>query len=179
MSIFDLNEAIIDKYGKYVKSFFTFSDEKIEKYVKELILKKKRLWPESLLQLNPNYEKTSTVEKMVTEGKLHSACSDIFMDKGKSIHLFHHQEEAIDLALSDKDFVVTSGTGSGKSLTYFIPIFNKILKAGADAEKVWAIVVYPMNALVNSQFDSLKTIERHYKEKTGQDLPRNIRPIYF
>jgi hypothetical protein len=42
----------------------------------------------------------------------------------------------------------TTGTGSGKSLAYFIPIVDAVLKARADdpAPRTRAIVIYPMNA---------------------------------
>ena len=54
--------------------------------------------------------------------------------------------------------MVTTGTGSGKSLCFFIPIVNQVLatrRAGAQ-RPTQAIVVYPMNALANSQMDELR-----------------------
>ena len=52
-------------------------------------------------------------------------------------------------------FVVTSGTGSGKSLTYIGTIFDRLLKAPQPG-KVSAVIVYPMNALINSQADEVE-----------------------
>ena len=53
--------------------------------------------------------------------------------------------------------MVTTGTGSGKSLCFFIPIVSHVLAARRTSVKrrTHAIVVYPMNALANSQMDEL------------------------
>jgi ATP-dependent helicase YprA (DUF1998 family) len=50
---------------------------------------------------------------------------------------------------------VTTGTGSGKSLTYLVPIYDHILRNHPERHQVRAIIVYPMNALINSQFKAL------------------------
>jgi len=171
MSIFKLQQSIIDLYAKYVQSFFSFADKRIQEFVDECLMQKKFLWPDALLQLNPSYEMDETIEELVAKEILHPLCRDIFVDRGESIRLYHHQRKAIDLGLGEKSFVITSGTGSGKSLTYFIPIFNRVLKDSSQEEKVWAIVVYPMNALVNSQFDSLKKLESAFRERTGKEFP--------
>jgi len=50
---------------------------------------------------------------------------------------------------------LTTGTGSGKSLAYIIPIVDKVLKSGAG-QGIKAVIVYPMNALANSQIQELE-----------------------
>lgn len=51
--------------------------------------------------------------------------------------------------------VLTTGTGSGKSLAYIVPIVDHVLKRGSG-KGIQAIVVYPMNALANSQQGELR-----------------------
>jgi ATP-dependent helicase YprA (DUF1998 family) len=51
--------------------------------------------------------------------------------------------------------VVTTGTGSGKSLSYVVPIINDLLQ-NPEIKGVRAILVYPMNALINSQAEEFK-----------------------
>jgi hypothetical protein len=83
---------------------------------------------------------------------LHPLCASIFRDRsGRSLTLYRHQRDAIDLAAQHKHYVVTTGTGSGKSLTYILPIFDHVLRHQPEAGGVRAIIVYPMNALINSQ----------------------------
>jgi ATP-dependent helicase YprA (DUF1998 family) len=56
--------------------------------------------------------------------------------------------------MKEKGFVVTSGTGSGKSLTYISTIFNFLFK-NPNKLGIKAIIVYPLNALINSQESAL------------------------
>jgi hypothetical protein len=101
------------------------------------------------LQLNPSYETASTIQDLVKEGKLYPLCAEIFRaEDAKSIRLYRHQQEAVEKALDHKHFIVTSGTGSEKTLTYFVPIFDAILRTNPEKAKTRAIIVYPMNALV-------------------------------
>jgi ATP-dependent helicase YprA (DUF1998 family) len=146
MSIFDLRQLIIEEYGKYVQSFFSIADERVQEFIKEEVLIKRALWPDALLQINPPYEMPVTVEDLVSGGKLHPLCSEIFRLGGEeSLRLFRQQQEAIEKALNRKHFVVTSGTGSGKTLTYFIPIFDSVVRNNPQHHKVRAIVGYPKN----------------------------------
>ena len=58
-----------------------------------------------------------------------------------------------------KSYVLTTGTGSGKSLAYIIPIVDQVLAAKANGTYqpgIKAIIVYPMNALANSQLGELE-----------------------
>ncbi len=54
--------------------------------------------------------------------------------------------------------IVSTGTGSGKTLTFLIPILAGILEQPADG--VHALLLYPMNALVNDQLKNLRRILR-------------------
>ena len=69
--------------------------------------------------------------------------------------MHQHQRDALATAAAGESYVVTTGTGSGKSLTYYIPIVDRIVREGSG-KGVRAIVVYPMNALANSQMEELK-----------------------
>ena len=172
MSIFDTRNLVIDEYAKFVQSFFSVADDRVRDFIQKELFEQNTLWPDSLLQLNPAYEMAALVEGLVTEGKLHYDLAEIFCDDtNKSIHLYRHQQRAIEKALNSEHFIVTSGTGSGKSLTYLIPIFNAVLNGDIQEGKVWAIIVYPMNALVNSQYEVLKQIADTYKTRNGVDLP--------
>ncbi|HDN74039.1 MAG TPA: DEAD/DEAH box helicase, partial [Archaeoglobus sp.] len=153
MDIFNVLDSVMQHYKLYVKSFLKISDERIRKFVYEK-LEQKFLWPDPLIQLNPAFEEGHTVKELVEMGYLHPDLGIIF----PTIRLYKHQEEAILKALQRRHFVITSGTGSGKSLTYLIPIFDHILKSNPEKSQVRAIIVYPMNALVNSQLDA---INRH------------------
>jgi ATP-dependent helicase YprA (DUF1998 family) len=131
-----------------------------------------KFWPAALVQLNPAYREVETVDELATAGLLAPATANIFRaPNGTPIRLYQHQREAVETARRRGSFVVTSGTGSGKSIAYFIPIFDALLRAGARERKVRAIVIYLMNALVNSQYKALDEYAVGYKARTGQDMP--------
>ncbi len=69
--------------------------------------------------------------------------------------LHKHQTEAIETAYKKENYVLTTGTGSGKSLAYIIPIVDHIIRRGSG-KGIQAIIIYPMNALVNSQYGELE-----------------------
>ena len=73
--------------------------------------------------------------------------------------MHQHQRDAIESARTGGSYVLTTGTGSGKSLAYIIPIVDQVLAAkaaGTYRPGIKAIVVYPMNALANSQLRELE-----------------------
>ena len=84
--------------------------------------------------------------------------------------LYRHQVEAISLGIDYRDFIVTSGTGSGKSLTYIGSIFHHLL-SNPDSKGVTAVIVYPMNALINSQTEEFERYKNNYENATGQPFP--------
>jgi ATP-dependent helicase YprA (DUF1998 family) len=160
MNIFNLRDSVINDYHQYVESFLNIRDERIMDFVSNE-LSKGVLWSDPLVQLNPAYETGKTVSDLVAQGVLDHLCDKIFRKGDKSIQLYHHQEEAIYTAAKKENYVLTTGTGSGKSLTYLIPIINHILKNEPSKEQVRALIVYPMNALINSQHEAIKELFRN------------------
>jgi ATP-dependent helicase YprA (DUF1998 family) len=84
----------------------------------------------------------------------------------KPLHLYAHQLQALAKGRGKQSYVVTTGTGSGKSLSFFIPVIDRILKAKdqGSAPRTRAIVIYPMNALANSQLEELDKFLHGYPE---------------
>lgn len=161
MNIFELREHLIGDYAAYVRSFLQIRDLRIRNHVAQEF-ERGLLWPEPLIQLNPRFKPGATIDELVAEGLLHPDCARIFR-RGKSIQeprghplqLYHHQDEAIRVAVEGHSYVLTTGTGSGKSLAYIIPIVDYVLRH-RDQPGIKAIVVYPMNALANSQKGELE-----------------------
>ena len=117
--------------------------------------------PEPLVQLNPLFKAGAWIDALIDDGILLPACRDIFRIKteddpvGKPLRLHKHQEDAVRTARSGDNYVLTTGTGSGKSLAYIIPIVDSVLRIGSG-HGIKAIIVYPMNALANSQLGELE-----------------------
>ena len=165
MNVFEAHRQIVDDYAQYIRSFINISDPEIAREVDDS-LSEGRLWPQPLLHFNPAYEQTGTVDEAISSGLLHDDLRHVF--PGYSLYL--HQHQAIEMGVRDTDFVVTSGTGSGKSLTYIGTIFNHLL-ANPAARGAVAVIVYPMNALINSQTNEFNTYKDNYEKNTGRDFP--------
>jgi ATP-dependent helicase YprA (DUF1998 family) len=148
------------------------ADDRIRQFVEAKLLRENVFWPDALIQLNPSYRLVETVDDLGAARTLLPATASIFRTpSGDPIQLYQHQREAIQRAAQRQSYVVTCGTGSGKSLAYFVPIFDTVLRGNHQERKVSAIVIYPMNALVNSEWESLTALATAYRASTGQPMP--------
>lgn len=160
MDVFKLREQLIADYEPYMRGFLNIRDLRISERVDEE-LNGGLLWPHPLIQLNPSFEMGEWIDELVSVGSLHPECSHVFKvkdeatDEGSPMRLYRHQTDAIRASLTGDNYVLTTGTGSGKSLAYIIPIVNHVLTSGSG-KGIQAIIVYPMNALANSQFGELE-----------------------
>ncbi len=151
MDVFKLRNEVIGEYASYVRSFLEIRDPKIARLV-DTKLDAGALWPDPLVQLNPAFEAGATFDELVGEGVLHGETRRIF----KRLRLHRHQVDALRAARRGRNYVLTTGTGSGKSLSYIVPIVDHALRLGEKRRSgVRAVVVYPMNALANSQKEEL------------------------
>ena len=185
MNIFDLDRSVIKEYARFARSFTEIRAPDLRDKV-ERAYSEGKFWPEPMIQLNPRFKSGGTVGELVRAKELFEGCERVFRNeradrptKDGSLELFRHQLDAIGLSRQIGSFVVTTGTGSGKSLCYFIPIVDRVLRARSvgESRRTRALVVYPMNALANSQYEELErriggskyknvvTFERY----TGQD----------
>lgn len=170
-NVFKFRDDLIKDYSEFSRSFTTIGAEDIQRVVNQEY-SQGRYWPDPLIQINPNYERYCTIQEMAKSRELHPLCGEIFRS-GKQegefgdLHLYRHQTEAIALGQQKKSYVVTTGTGSGKSLSFFIPIVDAILKGKEQDKKprTRAIIIYPMNALANSQLEELDKFLVDYKDK--------------
>ena len=159
MDVFKIHKDLIQDYVNYTRSFLRISDDRIAEKVEEAI-SAGLLWPDPLLQLNPSFRAGKSMDDLVAQNILHPECKRIFRIKsktdpvGRPLILHLHQEQAIRIARNSKPYVLTTGTGSGKSLAYIIPAVDHVLRIGSG-RGIQAIIVYPMNALANSQVTSV------------------------
>ncbi|WGV20882.1 DEAD/DEAH box helicase [Pseudomonas putida] len=110
---------------------------------------------DSLSSLSGNLLHPSLVRNMTSPPK--SAGIRPFPSNAK---VYRHQLEAWQ-KLSTKEtksLVVTSGTGSGKTECFMVPVLDSLARAAAEKgtlQGVQAIMIYPLNALINSQQNRL------------------------
>ncbi len=97
---------------------------------------------------------------------------------------YRHQTEALKAFLTDKhDLIVATGTGSGKTESFLMPILGSlVLEAlqrpkSAKKQGCRALLLYPMNALVNDQLSRLRRLFGNEKvaELLAQNRGRRVR----
>src|SRR5439155_158633 len=156
MDVFALRNKVVSDYRRYIESFVRIRDSRIDSYVRQEF-DSGVLWPDSILQLNPAYEPGPTLDELARRGIILPDTARFFRKRdGSPLRLYRRQQEAIEIARRSEPYVVTTGTGSGKSLTYLVPIYDLILRTEPHKHQVRAIIIYPMNALINSQLEALK-----------------------
>lgn len=173
MSIHPLKttEKIRTAYLDYLKTIKPFQDDKLRDEFARAIEAKDMLVKGPLLQIALPYQKDESLHDLVSEGLLSSRfeqlCSPA-LDYDRP--LYSHQVKAIRKAVSGRNIVVSTGTGSGKTEAFLVPILNYLLReeegGSLNDPGVRALLLYPMNALVNDQLKRLRRVLQHYPQIT-------------
>jgi Lhr-like helicase len=173
MDVFDLDQKLVSDYEQFARSFTQIRAEDIRNQIDE-IYASRRFWPEPLISINPHFQRGASIEELVADGTISPETGQVFRVDGKGLVLHRHQQQALAKASAGTSFVVTTGTGSGKSLCFFVPIIERVIQArrAEEAPRTKAIIIYPMNALANSQ---MKELEK-FLEQSG--LPPGLLPTF-
>jgi hypothetical protein len=123
------------------------------------------------LEAVPIYDPGATLRQLVEEGVILQKTAKIFacyfLGHGDAepgqVTLHQHQAEAIRQVCRDgKNLIVCSGTGSGKTESFLIPLIDSLMREcseeGGLSDGVRAMILYPMNALVNDQIRRLRKV---------------------
>jgi ATP-dependent helicase YprA (DUF1998 family) len=177
VNVFELRQRLVSDYADFTRSFVNIRDDRIDQHLQQE-LEAGLLWPDPIVQLNPAFEPGGTVEQAVADGLLDPRCAQVFRRAksaddpyGLPLLLHKHQREAIEVARTGANYVLTTGTGSGKSLAYIVPIVDHVLRHGSG-RGIQAIVVYPMNA---RQSESLIAIPPSAKSLRSESCPDSSR----
>jgi len=163
MNPFEILAAVQRDYRTYVQTFQQFQNEAIERWISKRIESGTLLWKPPYVQLSRPFAPGDRLEDLVAAGLLHPGILPVFRRDPEDpasppISPYRHQSEAIRRILgtlqSPSNVVVATGTGSGKSFAFGIPIVSEALRMRERGiAGIKAVIVYPMNALANSQYD--------------------------
>ncbi len=161
-------------YGRYLETLVEPRDEAVKSALKSAI-KEAEAGPNSLvkgpyLEAQPPYVKGSTIRSLVEKGLLSKSfltfrSGDLPIDRP----LYAHQEQAIERVAGGNSILVATGTGSGKTESFLLPIINQLFaekEAGKLGAGVRALLLYPMNALANDQVKRLRKLLANQPEIT-------------
>ena len=74
-NVFNFRDQLINEYSSFSRSFSRIQAADIREEV-ERQYASGRYWPEPLIQINPNYQSSMTVEQLVAAGDLEPECAE-------------------------------------------------------------------------------------------------------
>lgn len=157
-------ERIAGRYRGYLESTFRPRRPDLRREFEAALRSDIQLTKGPFLQASPPFERGRSILDLVEEGVLSGGFQRLSEDAFPTARpLYLHQEQAIRKAtLDDRNLVVATGTGSGKTECFLIPIIDHLLReqeAGTlDQPGVRALLLYPMNALANDQTKRLRQL---------------------
>ncbi|SFR11758.1 DEAD/DEAH box helicase domain-containing protein [Lentzea waywayandensis] len=194
-----VHDAIRSAYLRYFDTAFWLRDERLMAERRQLLERPGRLFADPLLEPVIPYDATVPLLEVAREVGISDEAAEIvgqalfgaFTPAGEPIRLRAHQAEAVRCSLGGaverRNVVVTSGTGSGKTESFLLPLLLRLVEesltwgsepsahewwAPANAKR-WqplrtegrpaamrAIVLYPTNALVEDQIVRLRRAVR-------------------
>ena len=172
----EASDSIKDEFISYVSTSFHIADRDYAKQFVDELNKKNIIAKGPFLDISDSFETGETIEKLIADGEMSPLFSELesSVEEGdKEIKLkrklYLHQQKAIQKINKNRNLVVTTGTGSGKTECFILPIINHLLREkeeGTLDDGVRAILIYPMNALANDQMKRLRLILKDYKDIT-------------
>lgn len=182
-------------YRMYIKSAFPLRNQALSQEREELLRQQEPpiLSRPPLLETVPVYPSSNlTLQEAVNNlpqayHDLTYLASELFPPE---MTLYEHQWESLHHALAGKDIVVTTGTGSGKTEAFLLPLFAQLAyesttwetcgeaspdrywwNTGDERKRQWghvrrptalrAMILYPLNALVEDQLRRLRASLDH------------------
>lgn len=154
-----------DSYREYIATTIHFDDADLQKQLETILCEPGYLSKGPFLEAAPPYRKDKTVADLVDEGLLCKGMMSLGDGEARNFDpyrpLYVHQVKAIEKNVAGRNYAVVTGTGSGKTECFLLPILNDILsefeKSGRSAG-VRAMILYPMNALANDQLKRLRQL---------------------
>jgi ATP-dependent helicase YprA (DUF1998 family) len=165
-----VTQNIREGYIRYLTSTFHLRDEKLRNKFRQEV-ENFSFTNGPILEATPPFKRGCYLRDLIREGLLSDKLERFIfdaMDYLRNNPLYLHQEKAIRKILKGRNVVIASGTSSGKTECFLIPIYNHLLREyeeGKLTPGVRALLLYPMNALANDQLRKLRRIARVMEEK--------------
>lgn len=168
----EATQRIRDDYIRYLRTIYFFRDEDLRRQFWQALDAPDFLVRGPILEASPPFRTGRSIAQLIAAGVLHpdfrQLCSPALpLDRP----LYLHQDQAIEKVVAyGRNIVVATGTGSGKTEAFLIPIFDHLLRqrqTGVLAQPgVRALLLYPMNALANDQLKRLRQLLAHFPDIT-------------
>ncbi len=151
----------MDEYRRFLRTTYRLADPLLRQQFEEHIRDTDVIIKGPYVTLARDFASGKTLDDLVEEGIAHRDLLRLDWSFGDK-PVFRHQEQAFRRVDADgRNCVVKTGTGSGKTEAFLLPVLSgvmKLCKGGVKGTK--AILLYPMNALANDQLMRLRNLIR-------------------
>jgi superfamily II DNA/RNA helicase len=152
--------SLIGEYRRFLKTSYRFLDDHLRKQFEDHLARTDVIVRGPYVTLARDYALGHSIKELADSGRLDPEVLKARWPFGDG-RLFIHQEQALAAGREGRSFVVTTGTGSGKTEAFLLPIIDGIIRRKREGLKgVQAIFLYPMNALANDQLERMRRLLR-------------------
>lgn len=153
--------SIKDDYYRYLRTLLRMRQPDIAAAFADTLRNDASMAKGPILELTPAYAPGKAANQLIDEGVLAPGFRDLSGSFDLERPLYEHQERALRKAQAGNNIIVSTGTGSGKTESFLLPIISELLRqrdAGKLGPGVRALLLYPMNALANDQVKRLRSL---------------------
>ncbi|HOO33985.1 MAG TPA: DEAD/DEAH box helicase [Thermotogota bacterium] len=150
---------VFSSYTEFLTDFISFKDKSLmDQFKREIefdLVSGSKIIKGPYVKLNRPFLSGKSLSELSSDYSIPKIIYDKF-----PFPLYKHQQDAFEILTEGHHLVVSTGTGSGKSESFFIPIINRLMnrKNEGSLNGLHAVLIYPMNALVNDQLSRLRKI---------------------
>ena len=157
-NIIESSKKIANKYQRYLATMFDINDTEYKEIFDKRLHENNIFEKGPYLEVTNSFAKGKSLKQLIEEGLISKDFEKI-PRLYEIPNLHYHQEQALRKAINGENLIVSTGTGSGKTECFLLPIINELMREkeqGTLTDGVRAIIIYPMNALANDQIDRLR-----------------------
>ncbi len=156
------SDKIKKYYLRYIETAFFINDKTYFEQFREKLADDTAFSKGPYLEATDSFKSGKSLKELVEEGVVSSLFKSLDQKAMPSSRpLYAHQETAIRNIGNGENAVITTGTGSGKTESFLLPILNYLFRQQEKNQLgpgVRAILIYPMNALANDQVKRLRKL---------------------
>ena len=155
----------------YIEATYHLSHPKTVAIRRQLLDRPGGVSQEPYVESTPTYLGDRRFEQLTLRTQIKEFLSHLATPKQGGLLFnppYEHQAQALELTqradAGGTGVVVTTGTGSGKTEAFLLPVLARLAEEATErpsrfqARAVRALLLYPMNALVNDQLGRLRTL---------------------